>query len=366
LNICFRVDASVNIGSGHVMRCVTLAEQLRKYGAEIFFICREHSGNLIEWIRTEKKFAVYLLPKTDGTKNYSHSHDILSWLGASYNIDAAETRNIIESIDLKVDWLIVDHYSIDIYWEQLLRDSVEEIMVIDDLANRYHDCDLLLDVNLHRNMEQRYQSYIPDHCITLLGPKFALLRDEFYDIVHKTRDGNIKRILIFYGGSDPTNETDKMLQALQPVLPKEVKLDVVIGRINQHKDQIQSKVRRLPNASYYCQVDHMASLMNEADLVIGAGGGTQWERCFLGLPSIVTVVAENQYEITQAVEGTGAILNLGWYHQSNDIDKQEAITYALNFPEEIKQMGLNAKAIISAQHSSGMHPVVQHVMRDDI
>jgi UDP-2,4-diacetamido-2,4,6-trideoxy-beta-L-altropyranose hydrolase len=362
LNICFRVDASVNIGSGHVMRCVTLAEQLRKYGAEIFFICREHKGDLIEWIQLEKGFSVYSLPKTEET----NPHDMLNWLGTSCEIDAQETRNIIESFDFKVDWLIIDHYSLDICWEQLLRGNVEKIMVIDDLANRYHDCDLLLDVNLHCCMEKRYQSYIPDHCLTLLGPNFALLRDEFYNVIHKKRDGQIRRVLIFYGGSDQTNETDKMLEALKPVLPKEVKLDVVVGGINQNKDQIQSKVSKFPNASYYCQVNHMASLMNEADLVIGAGGGTQWERCYLGLPSIVTVVAENQFEITQAVESTGAILNLGWYHQSNDTDKQKAVLYALNFPEEIKQMGLNAKEIISAQHALGMHPVVHQVMRNDL
>lgn len=366
LNICVRVDASVNIGSGHVMRCVTLAEELRKNGNEIFFICRQHSGNLMEWIQSEKNFSVYSLPKMNETKNDLNSDDILCWLGTSPQIDAQETKNIIESFNLKVDWLIIDHYFIDIQWELLLRGSVEKIMVIDDLANRSHDCDLLLDVNLHPNMEQRYLSYIPDRCSTLLGPDFLLLREEFYNAVHKMRDGHIRRILIFYGGSDLTNETSKMLEAVQPILPKDVKLDVVVGRMNQHKDQIQSKVRRLPNASYHCQVNHMAKLMNDSDLIIGAGGSTQWERCYLGLPSIVTVIAQNQYQITQAVEETGAILNLGWYHQSNYKDKQKAITYALNFPEEIKKMGLHAKKIVSTQHSSGVHPIIEYLMRDEI
>jgi len=197
LKILIRTDSSVQIGTGHVMRCLTLADELRERGAEIVFVCRDFAGNLCGY--------------TEG--NLKHA----AWLGADWQTDARQVEEIIKDFNTHPDWLVVDHYALDERWERYLRSYVKKIMVIDDLADRPHDCDLLLDQNFYENLESRYDGLAPSGCKKLLGPKYALLRPEFREERKnlRKRDGYVKRIMIFFGGSDPTNETTKALEAVR-------------------------------------------------------------------------------------------------------------------------------------------------------
>lgn len=181
MNIVFRVDASTDIGSGHVMRCLSLAKVLRERGARCFFICREHRGNLIDEIR-EEGFVVYELPINSGTIKSSQIYE--NWLGDVYSADALAS---ISCLDVSSnDLLIVDHYAIDERWEALVRKYFKKIMVIDDLANRKHNCDYLLDQNLSHSWSN-YVGLLPKKSQTFIGPKFALLRPEFTFIRHQAQ-----------------------------------------------------------------------------------------------------------------------------------------------------------------------------------
>lgn len=298
MNVVFRVDASIEIGTGHVMRCLVLAVALREKGARVAFLCQEVLGNLNLYLE-QNGFKVHRLTPSSTGFDWRH--------------DATESKEILVDIKHGVDWLIVDQYCIDEQWEVILRRFVKKLMVIDDLANRPHDCDLLLDQNLYEDMEHRYDGLVPDDCIKLFGTGYALLRAEFSEVrrVLRLRDGRIRRILFFFGGSDPSNETAKALQALRLLKRQDIAVDVVVGISNPYREEIKKSCATMPNATFYCQVSNMAELIARADLAVGAGGSTVWERCCLGLPSIVVITAENQRPVTEYLARRAVLTNLG-------------------------------------------------------
>ena len=174
MKFLFRTDSSNVIGSGHVMRCLTLAKALEVRGAECHFVCRDHVGNMAELI-TEQGFSVHLLKSSPGGSAYQTDQNGVDpysdWLGANWRVDAAQTKQQIR--DESYDWLVVDHYGIDQSWETELRTRAKRIMVIDDMANREHDCDLLLDQNYVDGFLTRYQTLVSKDAACLLGPEFA-------------------------------------------------------------------------------------------------------------------------------------------------------------------------------------------------
>lgn len=347
--IVFRVDASIIIGSGHVMRCLTLADQIYQHGMEVYFICRSMPGNMCDLIQ-DKGYKVYQLSYNELSLDHTADGGTICPRG-DWQADTTQMVDILNEINTThiIKWLIVDHYELDKKWEQQMRMFVDKIMVIDDLADRQHDCDLLLDQNLYMDMNTRYTGLIPQGCQLLLGPEYALLRQEFYDVKQEARiRGNtVRRILIFFGGSDPTNETAKALHALQLLNRKDIFVDVIVGKINIYKAQIRKICATMPNTTFYCQVNNMAILMNEADLAIGAGGSTTWERAFLGLPALIITIAENQIETTEAVAKMGAIVNLGWYEAVSSKDIYENLLNLFGFSEKITNMSKKSFSLSS-------------------
>ena len=315
--VFIRADASSLIGSGHVMRCLTLAQRLRKeQNAKVIFIMRKLLGNLIDVVR-KQSFAVLVLPPAD--QDYE-LEDYGLWLTVPMEVDAQQTIKVLQhylqehGCDV-VDRLIVDSYALDEQWELMLRPYCREIMVIDDLANRRHDCDILLDQNFYLNKDVRYVGLVPEHCKMLLGPEHALLREEFYEAKKnlRKRDGNIKNILVFYGGSDLTNETEKAIKALVQLHDEGYNFmaDIITGVSNFRREKIEKICSKYRFLQYYCQVSNMAEFMNKADLMLGAGGSTTWERLYMELPALVTAVAENQIQGCEDCRQAGIIEYLG-------------------------------------------------------
>jgi UDP-2,4-diacetamido-2,4,6-trideoxy-beta-L-altropyranose hydrolase len=305
-----RVDASRQMGSGHVMRCLTLAGELRRRGGDVLFICREHPGNLCDLIEAQGFASAHLPPAgviTAPANGVAH----VAWLRVDWEVDATETIASVQQ--WQPDWLIVDHYAIDSRWEQRLRPHVGGIMVIDDIADRPHDCDLILDQNLYRDLEQRYETLIPTDCKKLLGPKYALLRPEFTAIRKQVRqrDGHIQRVLIFFGGTDTSNETAKAINAIACMKKRSFTVDVIVGGHNPHKEMIERLCTQHNGFHFHCKIDNMAELMANADLAIGAGGTATWERCAVGLPAIVLTLAMNQVALATYAAQKGLLLYLG-------------------------------------------------------
>jgi len=299
-HIAFRTDATIQIGTGHFMRCLTLADALKQRGAQIRFVSRDLPLHLRDMLAAKGIEFVPLESNVTSsvTGDLAHSY----WLGASQEQDAQATVQALS--DRSWDWLVVDHYALDARWERALRGTVRQIMVIDDIADRQHDCDVLLDQNYYADMQIRYTGKVPERCKLLLGPRYALLRDEFRKLREqvKPRTGPIKRILVFFGGVDADNYTGRAIEALSEIGIYGLHVDVVIGA--QHPRLAAIEMACTANG-YVChvQTSHMAELMAAADLGIGAGGSATWERCCLGLPALAFCTADNQQrQLTDAAQ----------------------------------------------------------------
>lgn len=288
--VAFRVDASSKIGTGHFMRCFTLAIALRQCGVHVRFISRylpEHLHAMLV-----KEMCEFTL--LEGVGNVSldelkHAH----WLGVSQTQDATDSIRALSGYIW--DWLIVDHYALDSRWESALRKVAKKILVIDDIADRKHDCDILLDQNFYSDMQARYIGKIPVGSQFLAGPYYALLRDEFRQLRKKLepRMGPVKRILVFFGGVDADNYTRAAISALSEIVVDQLRIDVVIGSQHPDRNGIKDACEKL-GFFLHVQTDKMAELLAVADMVVGAGGSTIWERCCLGVPSLSICVAGNQ------------------------------------------------------------------------
>ncbi|MBK7000782.1 MAG: UDP-2,4-diacetamido-2,4,6-trideoxy-beta-L-altropyranose hydrolase [Rhodoferax sp.] len=348
MKVVFRVDASARMGSGHLMRCMTLAEALRERGAQLQFICREHAGNLIALLQ-QKAFPVTVLPAPVINDTVS-GEGYTAWLGATEAEDAEQT---IKALDGEMpDWLVVDHYGIDMGWEKRLRPHAVKLLVIDDLANRHHDCDILLDQNYSEESEQRYASFVPPLCKVLLGPRFALLRKEFKVIRERLepRAHNLKKILVFFTAGDDQGETLKAMQGIE-LFGKAEYVDVVVGRSNPENSEIRQKCDEC-HWGYHCQIDYMPKLIAQADLVIGAGGSSNWERCALGVPALVVILAENQAPIAQALGRASVVYNLGWGRDLQAVDYANVLT-TLNH-DCLAAMSEKALALVDAKGAERM------------
>jgi UDP-2,4-diacetamido-2,4,6-trideoxy-beta-L-altropyranose hydrolase len=311
--VVFRTDASLQIGSGHVMRCLTLAQSLAESGFDCQFVCRQHPGNLIEHIRGQG-FTVHVLPaakeqvdsapyKPSGLPAHA------GWLGGGRDIDAAATREVVAELD--VEWLVVDHYALDRVWESQLRPHARAIMVIDDLADRPHDCDFLLDQNFGRAVDD-YAGLVPEICTVLTGPGYALLRPRFAELrqysLQRRQTPRLQRLLVSMGGVDQANATGMALDALrQCPLPETCTITVVMGPHAPWLQQVQAQANAMAQpCEVRVNVRDMAQLMADSDLAVGAAGSTSWERCALGLPTVMVVVADNQRQTAEHLHCYGA------------------------------------------------------------
>ncbi len=374
--VAFRVDVSIEIGTGHVVRCLTLADALFARDFDVTFIMRG-GMKALEDLVCARGFRLEILPTSAATDARAHttgaSH--AQWLPVSWREDGRQTREVLSRLGT-VDWLVVDHYALDAKWENVQRQVCKHILVIDDLADRRHDCDILVDQNLGVGMERRYDGLVPPTCRRLVGPRYALLRDEFTELRRRLRhrDGMVHRILVFMGGTDATNETGKVLDALNKMPSTMLHIDVVVGAANPHADRIEQRVLGLPGAHLHTQISNMAELMAAADLSVGAGGGATWERCCLSLPTIAFSIANNQTANLQALAQNGSVLYLGAASTVDACDLVAALATAMRSPDLLVAMarrsaavadGLGCGRVASAVFESGGIVSVRQVVAED-
>ena len=297
----FRVDASLEIGLGHIHRCLAIAVALSNEGVNCSFISRNLEGFPKDLIKS-KGINLELISIPDlSSKN---NNDPINFAESEWSYDATATKNIIKNA---CDFLIVDHYQIDHLWEKELKDFTKQIVVIDDLANRKHDCDFLIDQNLGTSIDD-YKNLVSKHTKLFIGPKYALLRPEFKKYreysLKRRQNASVKNILISLGGTDKSNFIEKILSSLKRIQTKKFsKIDVVLGRGNNRMDHLKEVYKDLPFViNFYENLNNIAEKMSESDLIIGAGGISSWERCSLGIPSIIFALAENQRKGASALE----------------------------------------------------------------
>ncbi|SHN07374.1 UDP-2,4-diacetamido-2,4,6-trideoxy-beta-L-altropyranose hydrolase [Gracilibacillus kekensis] len=328
MRIVFRVDSSFQIGTGHVRRCLVLAEQLRKRGAEVIFICHNFPGNVNQLIK-EKGFSLVEL------SYLVNQFQPELFIQKKRKQDVSSTIEIIRQYS-SVDYLVVDHYGLDEKWERLVSSYVKHMIVIDDLANRKHYCNTLVDQNLLKNRKTRYKDLVPDKTKLLLGPKYLLLREEFkkQSVPINQSIRNIRNVLVSFGGTDPTNETCKTLEALLQITDYPLKINTIISTKHPELKQIQAFATNYSSIQIHTDTNRMATLMTNADLAIGAGGTTTWERCYLQLPALTIETARNQRDILHYLDSIGFICHLGESSKISTDTIKSTVQSFLDDPEE--------------------------------
>jgi UDP-2,4-diacetamido-2,4,6-trideoxy-beta-L-altropyranose hydrolase len=357
--ITFRTDASLQIGTGHVMRCLTLADALAARGADCQFICRAHEGNLIDFIRG-KGYVSHALPVGAALPQFPTDPAHAPWLGATQPEDAEACAPILAV--QRPDWLIVDHYALDAHWERALAPHYRKLMVIDDLADRPHACDLLLDQTFGRDAAD-YRPLVPADCRLLCGSQYAMLRPEFANLrdysLQRRAQPVLRELLITMGGVDKDNATGQVLQALRTCpLPTDCRITVVMGTTAPWLDEVRIQANEMPwPTQVQVGVSNMAQLMADSDLAIGAAGATSWERSCLGLPTIMLVLAENQRKVAQGLEQSGGVklIKLG---QSATNQLSELLIPLIDNPTLLLNMSHRAASVVDG---SGVDAVIRQM-----
>jgi UDP-2,4-diacetamido-2,4,6-trideoxy-beta-L-altropyranose hydrolase len=349
LRVAFRADASLDIGTGHVMRCLTLADALRERGAQCLFISRAHPGNLLAQIRQRGFEALELPTLANSRAEAQPAH--AAWLGCRWEDDAQQTLQALT--DRPQDWLVVDHYALDARWEQTMRPHATKLLVIDDLADRAHDCDVLLDQNLGRKTED-YATLVRENCGLLIGPAYALLRPEFavtrQHSVARRAQPQLRHILITMGGVDKANITGRVLDALSDcALPPDCRITIVMGAQAPALNSVRRQATTLQwPTEVAVSVNNMATLMAESDLAIGAAGSTSWERCCLALPTLLFTIADNQKEAAQALASRQAV-RLVELNEHLPASLKQEIDRLRTAPELLRHMSTSASAITDGE-----------------
>ena len=362
LRVVFRADASLTIGSGHIMRCLTLADALVARGAECTFICREHPGHLVEHIRARGHGVRALANRKESSGENAHSN-YAAWLGTSQEEDARACVQWIKG--LNPHWVVVDHYAMNSEWHRIIRPYTKALMAIDDLCDREYDVDLLLDQNLGRT-ESDYLDLVTLDCNVLAGTRYALLRPEFAEWrrgYSESPGRMVKKVLITMGGMDPYNATGASLKALSSLeTPRDFRITVVMGENAQWLEQVRAQAVTLPwSVEVRTGVRNMAELMANHDLAIGAAGSTSWERCCMGLPTVMVVLADNQSYIAEGLAAAGAavIARLDSTDEERHSIRSQVQTL-LEHPETLEKIRRRAADLVDGE---GTDRVVHEMLR---
>lgn len=340
------------------MRCLTLADALRERGARCTIICRPHIGHLLDVIAQRGHSAKALPSLGVASEPFATDTAYGAWLGTDWQSDAQDTQCVMGTEH--ADWLVVDHYALDRRWEQALRPHCRSLMVIDDLADRPHDCDLLLDQTFGRSTND-YRPLVLQPTQLLCGSQYALLRPEFATLreysLKRRANPALKKLLITMGGVDKDNVTGEVLEALCAcALPEECRVIVVMGSTAPWLREVKSRASTMPwPTCVLVGVNDMAQLMADSDLAIGAAGATSWERCCLGLPSIMLVVADNQQLVAKGLEQAGAaVLSL------SGSELRSQLNFLLNtFSFDINRLVKMSDAAASIVDGGGVNSVLK-------
>lgn len=360
-----RADASIEIGSGHIIRCLSIADQLKAKGHQCFFISRNHDGNLVDFV-TQRGYQTFILENDQENTELLLNTEYQKWLGVSEVYDAEQTLSLITAQYQKIDWVIVDHYGLSTKWETSLKKIAKHILVIDDLANREHDADIILDCGLI-NSEDDYNVLNKSQAKVLLGPKYALLRPEFTEFRQKINLNKIEestqklKLLINLGGVDKDNLTTQILEVFEnTVLFYEIELTVIMGLNSPWKECVIDKTKQLNYpAQVLVNVSNMAELMISHDFAIGAAGSTAWERCCLGLPTIMICMAENQKMIAKGLHDLGATISL----DQTEIKTKLSIVLQKIKPAQLRDMQRKSMQITEGL---GVNLLINEILRKSL
>ena len=350
MNIIFKVQASAEVGSGHLVRCINLAKSIRQHLTEskISFIL---NGDR-EYLNQIKLhgFSSYICQR----RNYNNTED-----------SAADTINIICENDLNPNIIIIDDYSIGRDWENILYKHSDKIIVIDDLANREHSCDILIDQNIYNLQKEKYAELINDNTKLLLGPKYAILHEDYRNLRNRLsyKNGENKKIMISFGGTDIDNATGLLLKEVTTdTFYMDYNFNVVVTDNFIHKEDLK-KYQKFKNVFFHYNLPSLAALTFDSDLCIGACGSSIWERFALGTQSIVITIADNQVEIAKCLSRKNFIEYLGdqkdVFRSFKELHKEKLKNIFINFNNN----PLSSKKITSLVDCNGSKRIINEIKK---
>ncbi|MEZ9832946.1 UDP-2,4-diacetamido-2,4,6-trideoxy-beta-L-altropyranose hydrolase [Vibrio breoganii] len=355
MHVAIRVDASLKMGTGHTYRMLTLADKLSMLGHNVYFIARELNGNLLELIKKRYQCIELSKPEKDLALVDSQGHCFhASWLEVPYQREIDESfqaaLRLIEQLNLKrLDWIVVDNYAIEKKWHESLSSLSNNILQIDDLADRGFFADVVLDQNYYLQGKSRYSNCVDEQTKLLCGPSFALLRDEFSLAraalpTYQTRRER-KHVVLFFGGIDIANETLKALKGLLKADSDDY-FDVIIGMNNPHKTTLEEYCSLQERVTLHIQVSNMTDYFSKAYLYVGAVGATTWERCVMALPGIVCSVADNQEQVAKDLHQIDGHFYLGKHHLLTEESYRVAYEKFLKEPDLLTKQSSNCASLV--------------------
>lgn len=304
MRVAIRVDASEVIGTGHVRRCLALAHALREAGAAVRFVTRDLGCGAAAAIEGAG-FAAIVLRKPDGLVAPSvvpHA----AWAGIDGESDAAEA--IAALADWSPAWVVVDHYAFDARWHRSIREALRcRIAIIDDLADRALDGDLIVDHNYAPDHRRKYEGWAAAQTEVLGGPRFALLGPAFATAARYEPQDPVHSVGVFMGGVDRDNVSAVVIDAIARAgFCGEV--EIVSTHANPHLKQLLRKAEGRPSTQVVTDLPDLAAFFSRHGIQIGAGGGATWERCCVGAPTLLLVVAQNQLAVVPGLAGKNVIV----------------------------------------------------------
>jgi len=329
-HLVIRVDAGGEIGAGHLMRCLALAQAWQDAGGQAIFIIGFQNEGLQQRLQKEG-FDIHQL-----TNPYPHDSD---W---------GYTKSLLD--DYPDAWLILDGYHFDEIYQKRIKDAGHKLLVIDDMAHlKHYYTDILLNQNLHA--ESSLYSCEPDTRL-LLGSRYVLLNRDFLIWKDWRREFPEvgQRLLVTLGGSDSNNNTLKVIEALQEIQITGLEVKVVVGASNPHLDTLEKAIGHSRiSIPLILDARNMPELMTWADVAISAGGYTAWELAFTGMPVIMMVSAENQRRIAESLDIAGAAINLGWDTNITAGDIAGTLLSLLKSKQKRQEMSLKGRQIVDGQ-----------------
>lgn len=323
IEVLIRADAGMGIGFGHLTRCLAIGRHLIGRGASVTVATRAATPGITCRLN-EVGAKVIRLPASET----NGSADAPVWTSEAQRADAADVA--LRSPAEGWDALIVDHYQLDSAWESEMAPLTNRLIAIDDLANRPHRVDVLVDQNWYGiNDHQRYEGLVDDDTVLLLGPRYAMLHHAYADARERREPVSTPplSVMVSFGGTDVGQQTSKAVAELTK--HEDVRTDVVLGTELVLTDRMR-ELGNHPRVRLHVALPNLVRQLSEVDLVIGAGGTATWERLCMGVPAIVTTVSENQSGVTKALHEAGMTRWLGTADEVTDADYSRAVAVALS------------------------------------
>ncbi|RQW80497.1 MAG: UDP-2,4-diacetamido-2,4,6-trideoxy-beta-L-altropyranose hydrolase [Methanothrix sp.] len=330
-SLIVRADASTEIGTGHVMRCLALAQGWQDAGGIVSFVMGTHSHSLESRLKSEGMEIIHLTSLPGGLE------------------DAGQTAKVAR--ERRASWIVIDGYHFHSEYQEAIKSAGLDLLAIDDNGHAIHYfADLVLNQNLHAD-SVLYQSREPGTRL-LLGTRYVQLRREFRKLqgLHRRVREDGKRILVTLGGSDPENVTLKVLCALQRLSIPEIEAVIVVGGNNPNYEHLQASIADFsPHFRLAKNVEDMPELLSWADIAVTSAGTTVWEAAFMGLPSILLTIADNQIGVAKRLGEMDMAINLGWHQSLTKEDIARAVEGLLSDPGKRGLMSRRVQELVDGE-----------------